>query len=106
MSVTLVSGEPYLAVRIRNVPDVLAKEAGALGTLAYKAAPQTLTNEVYNKVRDRLSDALQKEGVAADVGIYTLPGGKPGATSDLGRGILVGAALVVASLFVYKAVSK
>lgn len=101
-----IGADPYVAIRLRNVGDVVAKQGGTFGNIAFSAAPQTITNEVYSKIRDKVAAALSAEGVDADVGVFTLPGGKPGASSDLGRGILFGAALVVAGLFVYKAVSK
>ena len=83
-------GEPYVAVRLQNVGDLVQQQGGATGKLAYSIAPKTITATAYDALRKKLIEGFAQQGVSADVTVQTTPGGGPPQT-DLLRGIVIGA---------------
>ncbi len=85
-------GEQVLTIKVRNVGELVAKEGGKVGALAYGLTPQTISNMVYGKMQSELKAKLQEQGVKADVDVtYTPPsGGKSPKDLLVGVGIGVG----------------
>ncbi|MDO8681563.1 MAG: hypothetical protein Q7R30_23865 [Acidobacteriota bacterium] len=84
----------YIVFTVKNLPEVVAKEGGSAGAVAFKAVPQTIENMAYGKIRDELKTEFGKKGVNIDVQTtYVKPvGGRP--PNDLLVGATMGAASV------------
>jgi len=83
-------GEPYVAVRLKDVGGLVKSQGGATGALAFKFAPNTISAKVYDELSKQLADGLTQKGVSADVSVQTSAGG-PAPKGDLFRGAILGA---------------
>lgn len=81
------TGDQYIVIKVKNVGDLVKKQGGALGNLAFSLVPTTISNTVYSKMRDEFSTKLKEQGVDADVSVTATP---PGGSVPAGEGIKLG----------------
>jgi hypothetical protein len=100
------SGGPYVTIHVNNVNDLVASQAGSLGTLASSLLPQTIQAKVYNTIAQQIQDGFKQNGVQADVKVVAgnVPSNDLG--SDLVPGILIGAGLVGACYGIVKLIHR
>lgn len=102
---TDILGE-YLVIRVKNVPELVKKQGGAAGALAYAAAPQTITAKVYDEMRSKLAEGLDQQGVDADISVVSLPPTGPAPKGELLTGIAIGAGTVGIGALVWHGVKQ
>jgi hypothetical protein len=94
-----------VVIRVKNVPEVVAKQGGALATLAQRMAPEFVNVQFHEEFKKKLTSELAGEGVQADVEVMP-SAGVPGAcpppspshlARDIGIGVCVG--IIVQSIF-------
>lgn len=88
---------PALFIQIRNVPELVEKQGGAIGSLAHLIGPATVEQRVYDEMAKRFGGELAKQGVRADVSVVNTPP-PAGKSSGEGRALLVGAGLGVGAV--------
>lgn len=84
----------FLVIRPLNMPDVIKSQGGALGQLAFSAAPQTVLNAAFDKMRSDMESKLREAGVIADVSVASSVATGPRPHGELVWGIGLGAGLV------------
>lgn len=88
----IVVGAPALVIRYTNVEKLVKDKGGAAGGLAFRAAPQTITNKVYSETASAMRKKFAEEGAEVDVQVVDpAPSGTP-RRGDLVTGLLLGAA--------------
>jgi hypothetical protein len=72
-SFDLIGAEPTrgLLVRVRNVPQLVAKQGGLPGAVAAKLVPNTIEAVVLTKMAEQMRPTLHEKGVEADVQVVT-----------------------------------
>ena len=83
----------YITIKVNNIAELVRREGGLSGGLAYGLAPQTLTNKVYSEMIKKMISGFKDQGVNADVSLSTTPG-TPRSVPDIAVGALVGAGAV------------
>ncbi len=87
-----------VVVRLKDVGAVVRDKGGAAGGLAYSIAPQSIQAKVYQEIRQKLADGLQKEGVDADVQVVVDPPVGPRPRGELLLGAALGAGAIALGL--------
>lgn len=95
----------YVVIKVKNMGDVVTKQGGAMGNVAYSLTPQTISNIAYERMRDDFKKGLAEKGVDADVTITAMPPtGKPPA-GELWFGVAVGASTVGMGWLLWKLIA-
>ena len=93
-----VTSPQYVVISVKNTDALIKKIAGeTAGNLAWQLAPNSLSQIVNNELKNKLGEALTKEGVVADVVVTSTPPGTPssgGIKSEFVNGALTGAGLL------------
>ena len=77
-----MSANRSILIKVRNVPELVRKQGGALGGLAAGLVPETINATVYDKMAAELLKGLTEKGVDADVKVveptgFQAAGGSP-----------------------------
>ena len=80
-----------LLITIKNVPELVAAQGGATGSLAQKIVPGTIEAKVYDTMRAKLASALTEQGVKADVQVVAPDGMVPAGGSPIWKPVAIGA---------------
>lgn len=83
--------DQWVTIKVNNVENLVKQQGGAAGEIAFKLAPQTVSNTVYSKLKDQLAAALKEKGVEADVTITSSPATGAPAKGELLTGLALGA---------------
>ena len=94
--------QPALVIRVKNAGQLVAKEGGKPGELAFDALPGTITNFMYAKMRDEFAAKLKEQGVNADVQVTTSPPNGPPPRSEFLPGVAVGAGVTAIAFGLWK----
>lgn len=87
-------GDQALVIRVKNVPELVAKEGGATGKLVHSLVPQTIANTVYDKMAAEMRAKFKEKGVDADVEVTYAPPAVGRSPKDFFVGAGVGAGLI------------
>ena len=84
------SPEPALVIRVRNAPELVAKQGGAMGKLAFDIAPASITAKIYSEMQKEMLTKFREKGVVADVQVVTSPPSGPPPKAEFLRGMAAG----------------
>jgi hypothetical protein len=91
---TSTSGDQYLVIHVKNVPDLVRAQGGKSGGIAFQVAPQTITNKVYEEMRAKIVAGFKSEGVDADAYVTMTPPVGAAPRDEFLRGVAAGGAAV------------
>ena len=87
---SIKSPEPALVIRVKNAPELVAKQGGAMGKLAFDLAPATITGKIYSEMQKEMLTKFAEKGVVADVQVVTSPPSGPPPKAEFLRGMAAG----------------
>ncbi len=83
----LGTSDQYLTIRVKNPGDLVKAQGGAAGALAYRAAPQTIEDKIYDEMASQMRVQFKDKGVDADIQVKSgLPFGASPPRNDFWRG--------------------
>ena len=85
-------------VTVKNIPELMAKEAGKLGELAQGYLPTAVESLVYSKLAEQLSEKLREQGVVAEVSVVEPKGLRPVEEESWSPGTLVAGGVLATAL--------
>jgi hypothetical protein len=85
---------PFVTIHVKNVPELVKKEGGGAGEVAFQLLPQTIENTVYSKMKAEIAAGMKEKGVDADVNVVSNLPAVGGSPKDFLVGSVVGAAAV------------
>lgn len=82
---------PFVTIHVKNAPELVAKQGGSIGSLAFGLVPQTITNKIYTEMASEIGKGMREKGVDADIKVVgNLPAVRP-LSQDFTVGALIGA---------------
>jgi hypothetical protein len=87
-------GDQYLVVHVKNAADVVNKQGGSAGNVAYSLAPSAVTGKVYETIANELRKGFREKGVDADLQILEQAPQGQTPRRDLTTGVVLGAGAV------------
>lgn len=96
---------PYLPpqraiiIKVKNVPQLVAKMGGSMGSLVQSLAPESIDSKVYDEMSKKMKEGLEAQGADADVRVVDIanmrfasenPIWKPVALGIVGTGLVAG----------------
>lgn len=87
----ILGSDPYLTIKVKNPDELVQKQGGSVGGLAYKVAPDTITQKIYSEMAKQMGTEFSKQGVKAEIKILDgTPSGKKPPAGEFIRGAAVG----------------
>ncbi len=76
-------------IRVKNVPELVQKQGGGIGSALQKLAPATLETKVLDTMRMKLAEEFKKQGVDADVSVVASAGFMPAGSSPIWKPLAI-----------------